>query len=105
MKRLSFLIALMVFLNWSGPARAEPDISALCVSEYVDLRGMTYNFFRGMSEQQRINYITSWLQGALTGLSMTRLNCSKIVSSCINSTSQNQRLSILENEAKDSPEQ
>ena len=104
MKRLSFLIALMIALNWSGPVRSEPDISAQCLAKTFMTKGISYNDFNRVSLNDRNNYITAWLHGLHAGVGLKNKICSARMTGCLDSTTVNQRLAMLEKAAKDTPE-
>ena len=105
MKCLSFFIALLVFLNWSGPARSETDIYKLCVgTRTMHVQSQSYNYFSNLDEFAQISISTYWLLGYSAGISLRNPLCGKRISDCINSTSARQRLEILKKKAYDTPE-
>ena len=106
MKRLSFLIALMIVLNWSGPARAETSLYEQCKGPDPTMvaAGITYNLYRKMDEIERGNYVNSWLYGFNTGISFFYVACGERIGVCHFSTSRDQRAAMLEKEAKVNPQ-
>lgn len=103
MKRLSLIIALMIALNWSGPARAELNLLTQCTGAFT-FKSTTYDRFRKAIDVQQKDIISFWLSGLVTGLSLKSEVCSDRILACMDNTSASQRLAMLEKIAKDSPE-
>ena len=103
MKRLSLIIALMIALNWSGPATAEINLLTQCIGAF-SAKSVTYNQFRKGVDVQKRDIISFWLSGLVTGLSLKSEVCSDRITDCMDNTSASQRVAMLEKIAKDSPE-
>ena len=102
MKGLSFLIAFLIAANWSGPARAETDILALCGSdETTYVQSHNYNYFSNLDKIAQVYIIEYWLAGYATGIYRWNSLCSERVGACIYSTSVSQRSAMLKKEAQD----
>ena len=105
MKRLSFLIALMIALNWPGPARAEADIYKFCGADRLAyMKAISYNEFSEAHENSQVTFVQFWLGGYTSGISLRDPLCGKRISACIDSTSPNQQLVMLKKKAQNTPE-
>ena len=104
MKRLSFLIAFLIALNWSGPVRAGPDILEQCVPATFTIKGWSYNDFLNLEKFRREDHISAWLAGFASGSSLKTSICVDRIIDCMDNTSKGQRLVMVEKRAQDSPE-
>lgn len=102
-KSLPGLMAI-IFVLCSPPASAQENIFDKCVGESpVAMKGYSYNQFSGFNKRNKALAITSWLTGYQSGLSHKDTVCALRIGECIDNTSVEQRIVMVEKEANKEP--
>ena len=67
-------------------------------------KSMTYNEIRNDDVMRKGNFITAWLAGFVMGLSARSVDCGNRLSACIDKTSPDQRVVMVDKKANEEPQ-